>query len=224
MSVSSRVRARGNADHPWLQKLVSRLDAWLRRRQRVFEYTWARDCIFRMAIDRFDHDVGLPDGVQLRSGDRVVNLHLWNEQVPPVPAAGATIAWARQMNRGLAVSLHHLAKYLAARPDLDDIKAIRANMGFGTAQQGQQLARISGRYGFEPAPKGGFVSRGAAIHRFGENILISLMVLARNAAALRRDSLWRDRIEVFLSRPALDERFKSGLNGRGSRPYRGPRP
>jgi hypothetical protein len=124
------------------------------------------------------------------------------------------------MSRGLEVSLHHLAEYLAARPDLDDIKAIRANMGFGTSQQGQQLARISGRYGFEPAPKSGSVSWGAAIHRFGENILISLMVLARNAAALRRDSLWRDRIEVFLSRQTLDKRFK--FNGRGSHPDHRP--
>jgi hypothetical protein len=132
--------ARGNADHPWLQKLVSTLDAWLRRRQRVFEYTWARDCIFRMAIDHLDRDLVLPDSDRLSLGDRVANLHLWNEQVPPAPAAGATIAWARQMNRGLAVSLHHLAEYLAARPHLDDIKAIRANMGFGTSQQGQQLA------------------------------------------------------------------------------------
>jgi len=212
--------ARGSADHPWLQKLVSKLDVWLRRRQRVFEYTWARDCIFRMAIDNLDRALDLPDGVHLRSGDRVVNLHLWNEQVPPVPVAGATIAWARQMNRGLAVSLHHLAEYLAARPGLDDIKAIRANMGFGTSQQGQQLARISGRYGFAPAPKSGSVSRGAAIHRFGENILISLMVLARNTVALRPDSLWRDRTEVFLSRQTLDERFK--LNGRGSHPHRRP--
>jgi hypothetical protein len=214
--------ARGSADHPWLQKSVSNLDAWLRRQQGVFEYVWARDCIFRVAINHLDRDLDLSDGVHLRSGDRVVNLHLWNEQVPPVPAAGATIAWARQMNRGLAVSLHHLAEYLAARPALDDIKAIRANMGFGTSQQGQQLARISGRYGFEPAPKSGSVSRGAAIHRFGENVLISLMVLARSTAALRRDSLWRDRTEVFLSRQTLDERFKSGLNGRDSRPDRGP--
>jgi hypothetical protein len=57
------------------------------------------------------------------------------------------------MNRSLDVSLHQLAEYLGARPDFDDIKAIRADMGFGTAQQSQQLARISGRFGFEPAPK-----------------------------------------------------------------------
>jgi hypothetical protein len=46
------------------------------------------------------------------------------------------------------------------------------------------------------------------------------MVLARNAAALRRDSLWRDRIEVFLSRQTLDKRFK--FNGRGSHPDHRP--
>jgi len=173
-----------------------------------------------MAINHLDRDLDLPDGVHLRSGARVVNLHLWNEQVPPVPVAGASIAWASQMNRGLAVSLHHLAEYLAVRPDFDDIKAIRANTGVGTSQQHQQLARVSGRYGFEPAPKSGSVSTGAAIHRFGENVLISLMVLARRNVALRPDSLGRDRTEVILSRQTLDERFK--FNDRGSHPYRRP--
>jgi hypothetical protein len=70
--------ARGSADHPWLQKWVSKLDGWLRRRQRVFEYlglataSSARRSIISTAT--FD----LPDGVHLRSGDCVVRLHLWD--------------------------------------------------------------------------------------------------------------------------------------------------
>jgi hypothetical protein len=39
------------------------------------------------------------------------------------------------------------------------------------------------------------------------------MVLARNTVALRRDSLWRDRTEVFLSRQTLDECFKFNCRG-----------
>jgi hypothetical protein len=41
----------------------------------------------------------------------------------------------------------------------------------------------------------------------GENILISMMVLARNAAALRADVLRRDRTLVFLSRRELRRRY-----------------
>jgi hypothetical protein len=45
------------------------------------------------------------------------------------------------------------------------------------------------------------------LHRFGENILISMTVLARNAAALRADTLWRDRALVLLSRQRLQRRY-----------------
>ena len=45
------------------------------------------------------------------------------------------------------------------------------------------------------------------MHWFGENILISMMVLARNAAALRADVLWRNRTLVFLSRRELRRRY-----------------
>ncbi len=49
--------------------------------------------------------------------------------------------------------------------------------------------------------------------RFGENVLISLMVLARNGVALRIDTLARSRVQVFLSRRTLMRRYA----GRGTR-------
>jgi len=48
------------------------------------------------------------------------------------------------------------------------------------------------------------------LHRFGENILISLIVLAHNAGALRSDTLARVRVPIFLSRRVLDHEFTAG--------------
>jgi hypothetical protein len=45
------------------------------------------------------------------------------------------------------------------------------------------------------------------MHWFGENILISMIVLTHNATALRADTLWRDRTLVFLSRQTLRTRY-----------------
>src|SRR5262249_57804037 len=66
-----------------------------------------------------------------RGIDRVIDLHLWNEHVPLMPKQGATIAWARRMCFCIEVSLRELAKHLMARPELDDISVIRANVTFG---------------------------------------------------------------------------------------------
>jgi hypothetical protein len=55
------------------------------------------------------------------------------------------------------------------------------------------------------------------LHWFGENILISMIVLAQNASALRADTLWRDRTLVVLSRQTLQRRY-----GATKRPYERP--
>ena len=48
------------------------------------------------------------------------------------------------------------------------------------------------------------------LHRFGENILIGLLILAHNRRAFRLDCLRRSRADVFLPRAKLDERFGTG--------------
>jgi hypothetical protein len=103
--------------------------------------------------------------------------------------------------------LYELARHIATRRDLDDIAAIRANMSFGLPKQCDQLARISARYGFERVPVDATLSLSGRLHRLGENILISMMVLARNAASLRADSLLRDRTLAYLSRQTLEQRY-----------------
>jgi hypothetical protein len=45
-----------------------------------------------------------------------------------------------------------------------------------------------------------------------ENIFISLIVLARNQAALRRDTLRRGRTRAFMSRKVLEQRYGRGAD------------
>jgi hypothetical protein len=56
--------------------------SWLQRWEGVFEYSRKPDCIFRAQLSRLSSDVLLSDGTFGRSGDRVIDLHLWNEQIP----------------------------------------------------------------------------------------------------------------------------------------------
>jgi hypothetical protein len=86
-----------------------------------------------------------------------------------------------------------MARYLARRPDLDDVALIRCNMAFGGPERNAQMARLISRYGFELAPAATAVTLAERARHRGENILISLMVLARNASALRQDTLRCDR-------------------------------
>ncbi|MGH6852481.1 MAG: YkoP family protein [Methylocella sp.] len=159
-----------------------------------------------------DRPFVLSDGTPYRPGQRLLDLHLWNEQIPCLKSS--SLGWARQMSECLNISLRDLARYLQGNGEFKDIAVIRANMSFGTMHQSAQLVRIASRYGFEPIPRRESHSARQRIHQFGENILISLMVLARNGAALRRDSLWRDRTQTFLSRNVLERRY-GGNSGYG---------
>jgi len=208
----------GGERHFWLERLIFGLDGVLRRWQSVIEYTHDPTCILRIKFGRLDQDVVLSDGTAGHAGERFIDLHLWNEQVPAMPKEGASIAWARQMSLCFQNSLRQLARYLASRPDLDDISLMRCTMMFASGERDDQMVRMIGRYGFELIPPATTVTLGERARRLGENIFITLIVLARNQAALRRDTLRRGRTRVFMSRKVLEQRYGRGADSIDLRP------
>jgi hypothetical protein len=203
---------RPDFSHPWLARAVFALDGGLRRYHGVCEYTGHPECILRLRIGRLQRPLVLSDNCRYARGERIIDLHLWNEQMPVIVGDISGLAWGRRVKRCFESSLRELVHFLSQHPDLADIRLIRAEMSFGTADQSAQLKRIMAHYGFETAPYGSTRRRGR-LRRAGENILISMMVLARNNAALRSDSLRRDRIEVFAPRKVLERRYGSRVPG-----------
>jgi hypothetical protein len=201
--------------HSWAAEALFALDSRLRRRQAVFEYTHHPGCVFRLDLTRSPRSLVLCDGTVLDPARRIARLHFWNEQIPPMPRSGPTIGWARQMRRAIATSLCELSRYLASRPELDDIAAVCANAPAGTRSQSEQLARIMARYGFEAGVEAEALPIAELLHRLGENILISLFVLAHNPGALRRDTLKRVRVPIYMSRRVLETRFGRWSGGSG---------
>jgi hypothetical protein len=195
--------------HQWLARAIFALDTRLRRRLAVVEYTAHPSCVFRLGIARSRRALTLYDGTRLQVGDRVIELHFWNEHVPPIPPNGTTIRWAREAQRAMAISLRQLALYLSSQPELRGIEVICADVPSGTKMQSQQVARIMGYFGFEAFTEHEQLTVSERIHRLGENILISLIVFAQNATALRLDTLSRVRVPIYLSRQTLEEKFGS---------------
>ena len=191
---------------PWLETMLAALDDRLRLRYGVIEYTDSPECLFRIQLTASAEDYMLSDGTRVRLGDRIGHLHVWNEQFPCFTGKGPTLAWARRVNQAFEISLQELARFLDS-PDLADVVAICANMSFEPAERSGQLARFVSRFGFERVMPANPPSLHQQVHWFAENILISMMVLARNAAALRSNTLWRDRTLMVLSRRELRRRY-----------------
>lgn len=204
---SATQRAQSPHSHPWLAEMIFALDSRLRRGHAIMEYTAHPSCIFRIEIGRAGRPLSLGDGTQLRAGQRIAQLHFWNEHIPPMPQNGATIRWARSLQKSIGISLRELACFLSSRPDLRDISVICGNVPSGTKAQSRQIGHIMAYYGFETGSDDERLQIGERLHRFGQNVLISLIVFAHNAAALRLDTLSRVRVPIYLSRPTLERKF-----------------
>lgn len=189
-----------------IEPAVYGLDRWLRQRQGVSEFTDDPDCLFRIQPAKLDSDVVLGDGTCLLRGAAIVNLHLWNEHMPPIGPGGATMKWGRVLARRLDMSLRQLSAHLRRTPSLREVAALRADMRLGDSRRCPQLTRIVGYCGFEPAV--GLAEPHGAMQRVAENAYIMLLVLASNPGALRAQILRRDHALVYLSRSALEERYR----------------
>jgi len=196
----------GHRRHPLVAELVFMLDRRLRQSQRVFEYTAHPACVFRLQISRCDRDRVLRDGTCLRAGQRFAQLHYWTEQMPAIPRGGPTIAWGRELHRGIQISLAELARYLRSQPDLTDIEVIFGDVPSGVREKFGQIGRIMAHYGFEVIPEANGLTLGQRLQRLGENMLISLIVYARHGT-LHRNTLRRVRVPIYLSRRALEKHF-----------------
>ncbi|WGR93926.1 hypothetical protein MTX26_30695 [Bradyrhizobium sp. ISRA443] len=191
-----------------LSPLVSIIDSALRAGQGIFEYSNCPRCVFRLQLAAVTCDIVLTDGTCLCAGSRLINLHLWNEHLPPFPAQGPTLGWARRMCRDFETSLEELATFVASNPALEDITAVGGKMMFGSTEQTQLVAHFAERYGFVRAldvPRSSSIAE--RLHLMGENILVSLIVISHNPAAFRLDRLRRDRVPVYLHRAELLKRF-----------------
>jgi hypothetical protein len=192
---------------PLWAEFIFVLDSWLQWWGGVFEYSQKPDCIFRAQLSRLSSDVLLSDGTFGRPGDRVIDLHLWNEQIPVAPITGYSLAWGCRFNRSFEKSLGELAQFLVNKPELSDINIIRANTNL------EPLHRIAARHGFEVIRDPVKLSPWEHAHRFGQNILCGLLTLACHSGRTRPHKFWRSWQVIYLSRRGLDCKYIAATRG-----------
>lgn len=186
---------------------LAMLDCHLRRRLGVYEYSQSPRCIFRIEKGTNSDEFRLSDGCRVAPGASIANLHFWNEQVPIMPKAGPTVAWALEMQRRIGHSLRELAAFLDHEREFSGVGCIAINLGLAKGQRNQQVAGVMERFGFERLEIEKSVPISERLHVLGENILISMIVLATNPSSLHRDTLWRDRILMAMSPNLLHNRY-----------------
>ncbi|MGA7324418.1 MAG: hypothetical protein WBX25_08045 [Rhodomicrobium sp.] len=189
-----------------LASAVFGVDRYLQRREGVFCFTSDTHCIFRIKIASLGAEVILDNEITLSAGMEIVELHIWNEQVPTLRDHVSPVAWGLSIRRAFPHSLKLLSGYLAERADFARIGAIGGNVALFTAEDTKQHLRTCGRLGFVRSRTGWGGETGEA-RRLGENILIALMILALNPGSCNFSSLRRNRVPIFMTRAELDRRY-----------------
>ena len=130
-----------------LRRAISRIDGGLSYCCGVKPFSRDGRCLLRYAAISSPGDYRLSDGTVLKAGDLVIDLHLWNEHIPPVPKAGPDLAWARLVSQWMKHSLVLLAEAVRTDPALRGAKAIRARTNFtGWGGQSESLSRLIARF------------------------------------------------------------------------------
>jgi hypothetical protein len=178
-----------------MRRLIRTFDGFLRRRYGVFEFTDDPKGLIRLQVTRASRGFRLSDGVEVRPGDRLLILHLWNEHLPPIGEAGADVAWAVRMIRGFIPSLRAAAGWLAAQPQLSDVRAFGGATALVVPGEQSATARLFERLGFDLFPYRSPLGR---FSEFWENLYTWWLMWAFNAGTLhshhlltlRRGEIW----------------------------------
>lgn len=194
-------------DRAWVA-LVGNVDAMLRRRQGVYEFTDDPNCLLRVGLRRARATVRLADGPVIAAGSPIGVLHFWNEHLPPFPPGGPDIRWAKRIEHRFARSMRLLAAHVEGNAAWAEVRALHGSVALSGGLRPAQMRRVASHYGFEIAEPD--LAGLAALHAFGENFLLWAFARAFNPAALQRQPFRRARTELWMSRETLRARFLDG--------------
>lgn len=187
--------------------MVLALDLLLQRQGHVQEFTQDDECILRITLTACKQDVDLSDGTKVRAGDKICELHLWNEHIPPMPLEGPDLRWGLRFYRLAVKSLRSLAAYLAA-DERQDIVALGGQMAFIEKENPPVLASVAARLGFDVLNLTAQSGRWGRFTHFWENIFSWALMWTFNPASLRGKQFLRlQRYRLWMSRRTLLQRY-----------------
>jgi len=192
---------------PSPRRLIRGIEARLRRGRGIVEFDDSPECLLRIAAGHADRAAILADGTRLQSGDAIVEIHLWNDHIAPIPARGPEFRWAVRTRRQFERSLRLLADHLDATPEFDDAVALVMKPAFAGRQLDRSIRRIVEKHGFDGVPAGAHAGATNAAHRFLDNLWLFLLAWTFNRQSLRGRPFRQIRQEFWVSRARLRTLF-----------------
>jgi hypothetical protein len=162
------------------------------------------NCVLRIRRIAAPHTAAC-DGQTIQRGEPIIEIHLWNERIPPMPADGPDLAWAVQMQRLLVGSFRMLARQVQSDPQLAGARAIVGMTSMLAPRDRPGGLRLMEHLGFTVLPYHNPLGR---FGEFWENFYTWWIMWTYNQASLRHRRLFRlVRAEVWMTMAELLSRY-----------------
>ncbi len=135
------------------RQAILRTDAFMRSRLGIEECADGEQNVLRLSRRINGGDLRFSDGTWVRKGERIGELHLWNEHLVRLRRNEGGVAWALKAAHAANTSLRALTTYIEREPSWRAVQAFRADAAFLSRHGSARLPRILARYGFE-IPRG----------------------------------------------------------------------
>jgi len=191
-----------------LRRSIFWLDSFLKRSQKIYEFSSKDECLLRLSLVNSHRDMQLADGTKIFKGDCVAELHFWNEHFPSMPQNGADLAWAAAFKRLMIQSLHELAAFIEQDPQMEKVNAFYGDTTIGSHRDFPSFSLQARRWGFEVTTQSDKDSIRRRLSELFKNIYTTGLIWAFNPENLNGNKLWTVRRDyIWISRQTLVERY-----------------
>lgn len=168
-----------------IRSLIIRFDVYMRRRMNVIEFWDHPDCLIRVRVAEADRALVVANSV-IPAGEKIIEIHFWNEHVPRIPASGTDMKWAVKGVRILMSSFTELARQIRNDERFQGVKAVGGITPLFFAGEDSSGERIWKRLGFTMTPVKHPLGR---FGEFWENVYTLLIMWAFNPHSVRNQRL-----------------------------------
>ena len=183
---------------------VRLLDQALRCCLGIREFSNRADCVLRVSVVRRRSTFELAEGAVLTPGDRILELHFWNEHLAYCPNGDEPqeiFGWALCLQRRLRTSLMLLADRAVLLEDLHKYQAVHACL----VVPPKNVDRAMKRLGFETSYPERSTSQ--QVHDHLKGILIGMLAWAYNPHGVRRVKQSSTVVELWMSKSQFERLY-----------------
>ncbi len=183
---------------------VKFIDSLIRKADNVFEFCEDPSCILRLQLMPSPHAMTMGE-MQIRKGETLLVLHVWNERVPKIPSGGADLEWALGLRRELIHSLQAVAAEIQGDSRYDLVRAIYgASILFSSASHTGGM-RLMKSLGFTIQPYHNPLGKFGV---FWENLFSWWLMWAFNDVSMEsREFRLLERTEIWITKQDFIRRY-----------------